>query len=97
MTGPLRGIKVLDFSTLLPGPMATLFLAESGAEVIKIERPVSGEDMRRHPPAWSDSSINFSLLNRGKKSITLDLKSDSDRDLLIPLIETADILVEQFR
>ena len=97
MSGPLRGIKVLDFSTLLPGPMATLFLAESGAEVIKIERPVSGEDMRRHPPTWSDSSINFSLLNRGKKSITLDLKSDSDRDLLIPLIETADILVEQFR
>ena len=74
MLGPLRGLKVLDFSTLLPGPMATLFLAEAGAEVIKVERPGSGEDMRYYPPKWGDSSINFSLLNRGKKSIAVDLK-----------------------
>ena len=61
MPGPLRGLKVLDFSTLLPGPMATLFLAEAGAEVVKIERPDSGEDMRYYPPKWGDSSVNFSL------------------------------------
>lgn len=97
MTGSLRGLKVLDFSTLLPGPMATLFLAEAGAEVIKIERPETGEDMRYYPPTWGDSSVNFSLLNRGKKSVTVDLKNQSEREKLIPLIEQADIFVEQFR
>ena len=97
MLGPLRGLKVLDFSTLLPGPMATLFLAEAGAEVIKVERPGSGEDMRYYPPKWGDSSINFSLLNRGKKSIAVDLKNEEERAKLIPLIEEADIIVEQFR
>ena len=49
---PLEGIFVLDFSTLLPGPMASLFLTEAGAEVVKIERPGTGEDMRSYPPAW---------------------------------------------
>lgn len=97
MTGSLRGLKVLDFSTLLPGPMATLFLAEAGAEVIKIERPETGEDMRHYPPSWGDSSVNFSLLNRGKKSVSVDLKNKSEREKLIPLIEGADIVVEQFR
>ena len=97
MTGSLRGLKVLDFSTLLPGPMATLFLAEAGAEVIKIERPETGEEMRYYPPTWGDSSVNFSLLNRGKKSVTVDLKNQSEREKLIPLIEQADIFVEQFR
>ncbi|OUT96816.1 MAG: CoA transferase [Flammeovirgaceae bacterium TMED32] len=97
MTGSLRGLKVLDFSTLLPGPMATLFLAEAGAEVIKIERTGTGEDMRYYPPTWGESSVNFSLLNRGKKSVTVDLKNKSERDKLIPLIEKADIVVEQFR
>ena len=97
MTGSLRGLKVLDFSTLLPGPMATLFLAEAGAEVIKIERSETGEDMRYYPPIWGDSSVNFSLLNRGKKSVAVDLKNKIQREQLIPLIEEADIIVEQFR
>ena len=97
MPGPLRGLKVLDFSTLLPGPMATLFLAEAGAEVVKIERPDSGEDMRYYPPKWGDSSVNFSLLNRGKKSIAVDLKNEQERAKLTPLIQEADIVVEQFR
>ena len=56
MTGPLDGIRVLDFSTLLPGPMATLFLAEAGAEVIKIERPGKGEDMRDYTPKWGTAT-----------------------------------------
>ena len=97
MAGPLRGIKVLDFSTLLPGPMATLFLAEAGAEVIKVERPEFGEEMRYYPPKWGESSINFSLLNRGKKSLTLDLKGSDAIQILTPLIESSDIIVEQFR
>ncbi|SEJ66346.1 Crotonobetainyl-CoA:carnitine CoA-transferase CaiB [Sphingobium sp. AP50] len=95
--GALSGLKVLDFSTLLPGPMATLFLAEAGAEVIKIERPGKGEEMRSYVPRWGQDSVNFAMLNRGKKSLAVDLKNADDRARLAPLLEDADILVEQFR
>ena len=94
---PLAGIRVLDFSTLLPGPMATLFLAEAGAEVIKIERPGSGEDMRAYQPRFGADSVNFGLLNRGKKSLAIDLKAEGSVARLRPLVESADIVVEQFR
>ena len=94
---PLEGLFVLDFSTLLPGPMATLLLAEAGAEVVKVERPGRGEEMRGYAPAWGRDSVNFAMLNRGKKSIALDLKSEADRAKLQPLIARADIIVEQFR
>jgi alpha-methylacyl-CoA racemase len=93
---PLAGLLVLDFSTLLPGPLAGLMLAEAGAEVIKIERP-GGEDMRRFPPFVDGESAVFALLNRGKKNLTLDLKSEGDRARLAPLLARADILIEQFR
>src|SRR5439155_4536112 len=93
---PLEGLLVLDFSTLLPGPMATLLLAEAGAEVVKVERP-SGEEMRSYRPRWGRESVNFALLNRGKKSLALDLKSDEDRKKLAPLLARADVIVEQFR
>ena len=69
--------------TLLPGPLATLMLAEAGAEVIKIERP-EGEDMRAMPPTLDGEAAVFALLNRGKKSITLDLKNESERNRLRP-------------
>ena len=65
---PLSGLLVLDFTTLLPGPLASLMLAEAGAEVIKIERP-GGEDMRRFPPIVDGESAAFAMLNRGKKSL----------------------------
>jgi alpha-methylacyl-CoA racemase len=93
---PLADILVLDFTTLLPGPLATLLLAESGAEVIKIERP-GGEDMRHYEPRFDGESAMFALLNRGKKSLVLDLKNVADRGKLVPLIKRADVLVEQFR
>ena len=95
--GALKGVKVLDFSTLLPGPLASLFLAETGAEVIKIERPGTGDEMRLSHPKWNDESVSFSMLNRGKKSLCLDLKDQSSKDILKPLLETADIIIEQFR
>ena len=97
MPSPLDDILVLDFSTLLPGPMASLFLAEAGAEVIKIERPGSGEEMRVYQPKWGANSVNFALLNRGKKSLTLDLKNPDDKARLWPLIKKADVVLEQFR
>jgi crotonobetainyl-CoA:carnitine CoA-transferase CaiB-like acyl-CoA transferase len=96
MAQPLAGIRVLDFTTLLPGPLATLMLAEAGADVLKIERP-GGEDMRHYEPQWQGESAAFALLNRGKKSLTLDLKAPADRERLQPLLKRADILVEQFR
>src|SRR5256886_11728523 len=92
---PLSGLLVLDFTTLLPGPLATLMLAEAGAEVIKIERP-GGEDMRVMPPRFDGEAAVFALLNRGKKSLVLDLKNESDRNRLWPLLEKADVVVEQF-
>lgn len=94
---PLQGIRVLDFSTLLPGPLATLLLAEAGAEVIKIERPGRGDEMRSYAPKFGADSVNFALLNRGKRSIAIDLKAPGAVEKLMPLIESADVLVEQFR
>jgi len=93
---PLSGLLVLDFTTLLPGPLAALILAEAGAEVIKIERP-DGEEMRRFPPMLDGESAPFALLNRGKRVLALDLKNEADRAKLRPLIERADIMIEQFR
>jgi len=94
---PLEGVKVLDFSTLLPGPMATLILAEAGAEIIKVERPRRGDEMRSYVPKFGDDSVNFALLNRGKKSIEIDLKAPDSIARLRPLIQDADIVIEQFR
>jgi alpha-methylacyl-CoA racemase len=96
MTLPLDGITVLDFSTLLPGPLATFMLAEAGAEVIKVERP-GGEDMRPFPPRLGTGSAAFAVLNAGKTSIVADLKTADGRAKLRPLIARADVLVEQFR
>ncbi len=97
MTQPLKDILVLDFSTLLPGPMATLMLAEAGAEVVKFERPAIGEDARHTDPKIDGESIGFAVLNHGKRSVAIDLKSKDALDVLRPLLEKADVLVEQFR
>jgi len=94
---PLSGLKVLDFSTLLPGPLATLILAEAGADVLKIERPGSGDDMRAYAPVVEGESVLFALLNRGKRSLALDLKSPGAVAQVAALVREADILVEQFR
>lgn len=94
---PLHGIRVLDFGTLLPGPLTTLLLAEAGAEVIKIERPGRGDEMRSYTPKFGEDSVNFAMLNRGKRSLALDLKAEGAIELLKPLLREADILVEQFR
>jgi len=92
MTGtpPLAGLKILDLSELLPGPYATQQLVEMGAEVIKVERP-SGDGARGLFPAL------FDAVNRGKKSVTLDLKVDADRAKFMKLAEQADVLIEGYR
>ena len=97
LKGSLEGIKVIDFSTLLPGPLASLFLSETGAEVIKIEKPGVGDEIRLSNPQWGEQSVSFSLLNRGKKSLSLYLKDPKNLKILIPILKEADIIIEQFR
>ncbi|KAA5600377.1 CaiB/BaiF CoA transferase family protein [Blastochloris sulfoviridis] len=95
-TLPLSGLVVLDFSTLLPGPLAALMLAEAGAEVIKIERP-DGESMRGFSPQIGGTAMPFAMLNRGKQGYVVDFKDKAQVEALRPLIARADILIEQFR
>lgn len=95
--GLLQEILVVDFSILLPGPLATLMLAECGAQVIKIERPGSGDPMRSYRPRFGTDSVNFAMLNRGKETFTSDLKDPETRPALNDLLRRADVLVEQFR
>jgi crotonobetainyl-CoA:carnitine CoA-transferase CaiB-like acyl-CoA transferase len=94
---PLDGIRVLDLTRLLPGAFATLMLAELGAEVIKIEDPRGGDPMRRLPPLVRGRGIYDLLLNRGKKSVALDLRANGSREVLDRLIARSDIVVESFR
>jgi len=93
---PLEGLRVLDFSTLLPGPLASLVLAEAGADVIKVERP-GGEDLRRYPPEVDGASAVFALLNRGKSSLEIDLRAPGAAARLLAMAPTVDVVLEQFR
>lgn len=94
--GKLSGIRVVDLSQFLPGPMLTMMMADQGAEVIKIEPP-AGDPARDQAPFEAGQSVWFRNLNRGKKSVALDLKSDAGRDALWALIDEADVLIEGFR
>ncbi len=94
---PLNGVTVIDFSTLLPGPLASLILAEAGAEVVKVERPGAGDAMRDFGTPHGSSSVEFAMLNRGKRSVAIDLKAPGARQQLAPLLRKADVLIEQFR
>jgi alpha-methylacyl-CoA racemase len=95
--GPLAGIRVLDLSRLLPGPVATMHLAEMGAEVIKIEDPGAGDYARSMGPVRNEVTQFFVAVNRGKRMLRLDLKDAGQRDELLAMVEQADVLVESFR
>ena len=97
MTTALKGLKVLDFSTLLPGPFATLYLADLGAEVIHIESPTRPDLVRLFPPYANGQATSHSYLNRNKQSVTLDLKDPASIELVKQKISEYDIVVEQFR
>jgi crotonobetainyl-CoA:carnitine CoA-transferase CaiB-like acyl-CoA transferase len=94
--GKLSGIKVVDLSLFLPGPMLTQMMADQGAEVIKVEPP-TGDPARAMEPMEAGVSVWFNNLNRTKRCITIDLKSDDGRTALWRLIDEADVLVEGFR
>lgn len=97
MTSALKGLKVLDFSTLLPGPFATLYLADLGAEVIHIESPTRPDLVRLFPPYANGQATSHSYLNRNKQSVTLDLKDPASIAQVKEKISEYDIVVEQFR
>ena len=94
---PLQGIRVLDLSRLLPGPFATLVLADLGATVDKLEDTGGGDYLRHVPPQIAGESAAFQLLNRGKRSLVLDLKKPAGRDAFKRLVASYDVLFEQFR
>lgn len=97
MTTALKGLRVLDFSTLLPGPFATMYLADMGAEVIHVESPIRPDLVRLFPPYANGQATSHSYLNRNKQSIALDLKDPKNIELIKQKISEFDIVVEQFR
>jgi crotonobetainyl-CoA:carnitine CoA-transferase CaiB-like acyl-CoA transferase len=94
---PLRGIRVLDLSRVLAGPFCSMILSDLGAEVIKVEMPGEGDDTRTYPPFIGGLSSYFMSVNRGKKSVTLDLKKAEAREAIYRLAERSDIFLENFR
>lgn len=97
MSMPLEGIRVLDLTRLLPGPYCTMMLADFGADVIKVEDTNQGDYTRLGEPSVGGMSAMFHSLNRNKRSVSLDLKSEEQKEVFIDLVKTADVLIESFR
>ncbi len=94
---PLAGVRVIDFSRLIPGPWATQMLAELGADVIKVEQPGIGDPSRHTHPRYRNGSVYFNALNGGKRSIALDMLSDAGKEVAARLSRWGDVAVESFR
>jgi len=98
---PLSGIRVVDLTRILAGPYATMILGDMGADVVKVEHPEGGDDTRAWGPPWvaqaGGASAYYTAVNRNKRSVALDLKSDTGREALWRLIERADVVVSNFR
>ena len=98
MTLPFEGLRILDLSRVLAGPYCSMMLGDLGADVIKVERPNSGDDTRRWgPPFVAGESAYFLCTNRNKRSITLDLRGESGRESLLKLATTSDVVIENFK
>ncbi|MBI4627373.1 MAG: CoA transferase [Candidatus Rokubacteria bacterium] len=95
--GPLRGVRVLDLTRVLAGPFCAMLLADMGADVIKVEEPGRGDDTRSWPPFVGGEATYFMSVNRGKKSVTLNLKAPEGRRILTALVRRSDVLLENFR
>ncbi|MBI4296943.1 MAG: CoA transferase [Chloroflexi bacterium] len=96
MAGPLEGIRILDLSWVLSGPYCSMALGDMGAEVIKVERPISGDMARGSGPFINGESSYFISLNRGKKSLTLNLAHPRGKEVFLRLVERADVVLENF-
>lgn len=97
MNGPLDGVRIIDLSAIISGPMATQILADQGADVIKVEGPGPGDLVRYLGPQRNGVNAMFTAVNRNKRAMVLNLKSPEGREVLIDLIRTADVFVENFR
>lgn len=95
--GPLKGIKVLDFSQVLSAPFCGMMLADMGAEVIKVERPGPGDISREYGPYINDISLYFCQYNRGKKGIAIDMRSEEGKKVVLNLVAQVDVVVENFK
>jgi crotonobetainyl-CoA:carnitine CoA-transferase CaiB-like acyl-CoA transferase len=93
----LEGVRILDLTRVVAGPFATAVLADLGADVIKVERPRTGDDYRYGPSPKGQTSLSFQNTNRGKRSITLDIRTERGREILLRLVERVDAVVENFR
>lgn len=96
-TGPLRDVRIIDLTRLLPGPYATLMLADLGADVVKVEDPSSPDPVRNLPPFKDGRPVFYDHLNRGKRSMAIDLNTVSGREQFMGLVRGADVVMEQFR
>jgi crotonobetainyl-CoA:carnitine CoA-transferase CaiB-like acyl-CoA transferase len=97
-TGPLEGLKVIDLSHIMAGPACSMLLADMGADVIKVEKMPGGDDARRMvPPTVADESAAFLIMNRNKRGIALNLKTEEGRAVLTRLLKNADVLIENYR
>ena len=97
-SGPLAGMRVIELCHVMAGPVCGLMLADMGADVIKVERPPHGDDTRKlTPPAIGGESAAFMMMNRNKRGVAIDLKTDCGREVLRKLIATADAVTENFR
>lgn len=94
---PLKGVRVLDLTRLLPGPFATMVLADFGAEVIKIEDPFLGDYARDFEPKVAGQGTMYHSLNRNKKSVALNLKDEADKEKFLEMVKEADVVIESFR
>lgn len=97
MPGPLENLTILDLTHVLAGPFASLTLQDLGAQVIKVERPGTGDDTRSFPPFKNGQSAYFATINHGKQSIALDLKDPTDREIFDALLARADVILENYR
>ncbi|MBQ4823076.1 CoA transferase [Leisingera sp. HS039] len=97
MPAPLENVTVLDLTHVLAGPYCSMILSDLGAEIIKVERPGTGDDTRTFPPFKEGESAYFATINHGKKSIALDLKAPEDRAVFERLLAQADVLLENYR
>ncbi|GAB1431992.1 CaiB/BaiF CoA-transferase family protein [Spirochaetota bacterium] len=97
MAKPLEGVRVLDLTRVLAGPFCTMMLSDLGAEIIKVEVPGTGDDSRAFGPFRNEQSLYFVNVNRGKKSIAIDLKTNGGKKLLKELAAVSDVIVENFR
>jgi formyl-CoA transferase/CoA:oxalate CoA-transferase len=94
---PLKGIRVLDMTRVLAGPFCSMTMSDLGAEVIKVEMPERGDDTRAYPPFIKGVSSYFMSVNRGKKSITLNLKNPEAREAFLRIAKKCDVVLENFR